>query len=458
MWGRGWLYAVVLAAASWTVDAQEYRQRLPQDEVIYFLLPDRFANGDPANDRGGLRGGPLQTGFDPAAKGFFHGGDLRGVLGQLDYIQQLGATAIWLAPIFKNKPVQGAPGHESAGYHGYWITDFTRVDPHFGTEEDFRALVDAAHGRGMKIYMDIVVNHTADVIFYRECTPQMCPYRSRVERPYTPYVPKGEEHIKFPDWLNDLSNYHNRGNSTFEGESALDGDFAGLDDLMTENPRVVQGFIDIYGAWIDRYGVDGFRIDTARHVNSEFLQTFVPAMLARARARGITNFHIFGEVYTGAVDVASGRVEHAVNLGLSGLDLGSEVAARLGRSVRVENDVNAAALGAFSLLGRTSSQSMAYLNLGTSLAAGLVLGGRLWRGSRGVAGEIGHIPVDPAGDRCGCGQRGCPRHGPIAALAPEQQGDEAQQCGAHHGLAFADGMSLVAVRVGEPALRGSARA
>src|SRR3954451_12003397 len=113
MWGRGWLYAAVLAAASWTVDAQEYRARLSQDEVIYFLLPDRFANGDPVNDRGGLRGGPLQTGFDPTAKGFFHGGDLRGVLAHLDYIQQLGATAIWLAPIFKNKPVQGAPGQES---------------------------------------------------------------------------------------------------------------------------------------------------------------------------------------------------------------------------------------------------------------------------------------------------------------------------------------------------------
>src|SRR5256885_9837835 len=71
---------------------------------------------------------------------------------------------------------------------------------------------------------------------------------------------------------------------------------SGLDDLMTENPRVVRGFIDIYGAWIDEYGIDGFRIDTARHVNPEFWQAFVPAMLARARARGIPNFHIFGEV------------------------------------------------------------------------------------------------------------------------------------------------------------------
>ena len=68
---RGWLYAVVLATAFSSVYAQDYRERLPQDEVIYLLMPDRFANGDPANDRGGLRGGPLQTGFDPTAKGFF---------------------------------------------------------------------------------------------------------------------------------------------------------------------------------------------------------------------------------------------------------------------------------------------------------------------------------------------------------------------------------------------------
>src|SRR5258707_870442 len=150
-------WAAALAALSlWSgALAQEYRERLPQDEVIYFLLPDRFDNGDPGNDRGGLRGGRLSTGFDPAAKGFYHGGDLRGLLARLDYVQHLGATAIWLAPIFKNKPVQGPPGHESAGYHGYWITDFTRVDPHFGNDADFQALVEAVHHRGMKLYLDI---------------------------------------------------------------------------------------------------------------------------------------------------------------------------------------------------------------------------------------------------------------------------------------------------------------
>jgi glycosidase len=317
--------------------AQDYRSRLPADEVIYFLLPDRFENGDPSNDRGGLTGGRLVTGFDPTAKGFYHGGDLRGLIARLDYIQALGATAVWLGPVFKNKPVQGAPGHESAGYHGYWITDFTRVDPHFGNDEDMRNLADAVHSRGMKLYLDIVANHTADVIAYRECPGSECPYRSRADYPYTrrggvageainpgflgdaapyqteenfakltrpdyaytPFVPAGEEHVKVPSWLNDPIYYHNRGNSTFHGESSTMGDFFGLDDLMTENPRVVRGFIDIYGAWIDKYAIDGFRIDTAQHVNPEFWQQFVPAMQVRAAARGIPHFHIFGEVFTG---------------------------------------------------------------------------------------------------------------------------------------------------------------
>ena len=248
-------------------------------------------------------------------------------------------TAIWFAPIFKNKAVQGPPGNESAGYHGYWVTDFTQVDPHFGTNGEFRAFVNAAHARGMKVYMDIIANHTADVIYFAECEGKdECSYRSKADYPYrtkgdpegkainegfagdtvrtmenfarltdpsyayTPKKPKGEENIKIPAWLNDPVWYHNRGNSTFEGESARYGDFVGLDDLMTENPRVVDGFIDIFGDWIDRFGVDGFRIDTARHVNPEFWQKFTPAILAKAKAKGIPNFHIFGEVYKDTVD------------------------------------------------------------------------------------------------------------------------------------------------------------
>jgi len=318
----------------------DYRERLPEDEIVYFVLPDRFANGDSSNDRGGLEGDRLVTGFDPTHKGFYHGGDLKGLTARLDYIQGMGATAIWLGPIYKNKPVQGGAGQETAGYHGYWITDFTRVDPHFGTEAELRAFVEAAHKRGMKVYLDIITNHTADVIQYRECANIACAYRSRADYPYSrrggpagaqinpgfagddvrteanfakltdidfaysPFVPASEANIKVPAWLNSPQYYHNRGNSDFWGESSLLGDFVGLDDLMTENPRVVQGFIDIYGDWIERLRIDGFRIDTARHVNPEFWRAFVPAMLKRARANGIPNFHIFGEVAAEGVDVA----------------------------------------------------------------------------------------------------------------------------------------------------------
>src|SRR5215813_9969422 len=86
------------AAHSAAPKPADYRARLPEDEVIYFLLPDRFENGDPSNDRGGLTGDRLATGYDPTHKGFFHGGDLKGLTGRLDYIQGLGATAVWVAP------------------------------------------------------------------------------------------------------------------------------------------------------------------------------------------------------------------------------------------------------------------------------------------------------------------------------------------------------------------------
>ena len=118
-------------------------------------------------------------------------------------------------------------------------------------------------------------------------------------------------------------------------------------------------------------------------------------------------FSSIGVGIPGLVNTATGHVSHAVNLGLESVDFGVLLGERLGRAVTVENDVNVAALGAFELLSGRGIQSLAYLNLGTGLAAGLVLDGRIWRGSRGVAGEIGHIPIDPAGERCRCGQRGC---------------------------------------------------
>ncbi len=109
----------------------------------------------------------------------------------------------------------------------------------------------------------------------------------------------------------------------------------------------------------------------------------------------------------GLVDAASGRVVHAVNLGVESLDLAVLAGAALDVPVTIENDVNAAALGAAALRGADNDTSMAYLNLGTGVAAGIVMGGELWRGARGTAGEVGHISVDPAGRMCSCGQRGC---------------------------------------------------
>lgn len=334
-------FAVAVQAAD--TDPYQAIERPIQDDLIYFVMPDRFANGDPANDHGGIAGAADQHGFDPRHKGFFHGGDLDGLRQRLDYLQGMGITAIWLTPIFKNKAVQGAPGQRSAGYHGYWITDFTQVDPHLGGNTAFKRLVDAAHARGMKVIMDIVTNHTADVIQYRECgvsgdlasgdASQTCPYRelgaypyttrggrqgepinpgfagdavqtmanfARLRDPgfaYTPFVAADEAHVKVPAWLNDPIYYHNRGNSHWQGESALYGDFAGLDDLFTEHPRVLAGMIDIYKQWISAFHVDGFRIDTAKHVNDRFWQGFIPAILAHAKAEGIAEFYVFGEVF-----------------------------------------------------------------------------------------------------------------------------------------------------------------
>jgi len=138
------------------------------------------------------------------------------------------------------------------------------------------------------------------------------------------------------------------------------------------------------------------------------LESTVAAVTALAEATGlpVREFTTVGVGIPGAVDAATGRVSHALNLGLERLALGDELAARLGTGVRVENDVNAAALGAFHLFEQPAEASMSYLNLGTGLAAGLVLRGELWRGARGGAGEIGHILVDPAGPVDLDGQRG----------------------------------------------------
>jgi alpha-amylase len=294
------------------------------DETFYFVMADRFANGSTANDTGGVSGDRLQHGFDPTSRGFYQGGDLKGLLDRIDYIQGLGTTSIWLTPSFKNKAVQLEDG-PSAGYHGYWVTNFTQIDPHLGTNDELRALVDAAHARGMKVYFDIITNHTADVIGYEEGartayvpkdkepyltasgtpfddrdyagTENFPPLSATTSFPYTPKLDADEQNLKVPSWLNDVTLYHNRGNTTFTSEDSYYGDFFGLDDLFTEHPTVVNGMIEIYKTWIRELGIDGFRIDTMKHVNDEFWQKFGPEVLAYAKSQGKSEFFMFGEVF-----------------------------------------------------------------------------------------------------------------------------------------------------------------
>ena len=289
-------------------------------QSVYFVMTDRFANGDSSNDQAGLVGAPIsQTGFDPTSPAYFHGGDFKGLTQHLPYIKALGFTSIWVTPPVSGQYVQG----NSADYHGYWGMDFMTIDPHLGTEADFKAFVASAHHLGIKVILDIVINHTADVITYQGgdynyVSTSDVPYKTcdgtpfnpvdfaelanfpklcvGVSFPKVPEVTAGLANSKSPAFLNDLTNYHNRGNTNFDGISNLDGDFYGLDDLFTEKPEVLHGEIALWSSWITRFNIDGFRIDTVPYVNSAFWQKFIPAILKVAHANGHSTFPIFGEV------------------------------------------------------------------------------------------------------------------------------------------------------------------
>lgn len=203
-------------AASWT------------DERMYFIMVDRFENGDPTNDMD-------KNLEDPKA---YHGGDIAGIRKRLDYIEKQGFTAIWLTPIFKNMP---------NGYHGYWTEDFYEIDPHFGTKEEFKALVKEAHERDIKVVLDLVVNHVG---------------------PKHPWVKEK------PDWFHKEETIMNW-NDPKEVEQNWLFD---LPDFNTENPEVVNYLIDVATYWVKETGIDGYRLDTARHVPAEFWETFIPAL------------------------------------------------------------------------------------------------------------------------------------------------------------------------------------
>ena len=268
-----------LSTISFGASPNSTKVGLSQD-LIYFVMPDRYKDGDKKNNDNG--------GFNTSLTAFYHGGDLKGLTGTcepgddgLARIKSLGFTAVWLTPVITQQEAIGA----GSGYHGYWGVDFLNVDPHLGTNADMAEFSQCAKKLGLKVILDVVTNHTGDVIKYLGNSP---------------YIPAESKKLKNPAWLNDINNYHNvgdMGSCWGVGNCTKLGDFYGLDDLATEKPVVYKGWADVYGQWISKYGISGFRVDTARHVDDKFFKNWSPLIQATASKSNIKDFTIFGEVF-----------------------------------------------------------------------------------------------------------------------------------------------------------------
>lgn len=298
-----------------------------RDEVIYQLLVDRFANGDPGND----------FNVDLTAQGKWHGGDWAGVEQQLDYLEELGVTTLWISPIVKN--VDSDAGFD--GYHGYWAQDLTALNPHFGDLAALRRLVFAAHDRKMKVIVDIVTNHMGQAFYYdinrngepdervsgsgttsgvthvNEYDPDFDPrgVQSRTslgEAGPAPiifqYDPASNHVPPEPAIFADPRAYHRKGRTyNFEDpQQLLLGDFpGGLKDVATEQCAgngglpVRETMVDVYARWVELTDVDGFRIDTVKHVERGFWRYFSQKMRQRLEKQGKKRFFMFGEAFDG---------------------------------------------------------------------------------------------------------------------------------------------------------------
>ncbi|HEY1338189.1 MAG TPA: alpha-amylase family glycosyl hydrolase [Bryobacteraceae bacterium] len=254
-------------------------QGFSPDDVIYLLMPDRFANGDPANDDP-----PISRGMHDRTKSrYYHGGDFRGIIDHLPYLKDLGVTAVWLTPVYDNVNHLNAReryGNEAiTDYHGYGAVDFYAVEEHFGSLADFRDLVDRAHALGIKVILDQVANHTG-------------PYHPWVKDPPTAtWFHGGESQHLSNTWRTwTLIDPHA---TAAARRSTLDGWFAGiLPDLNQDDPEVARYLIQNALWWIGRTGIDGSRQDTVPYVPRRFWHDWSAAIHARYPA-----FKIVGEVF-----------------------------------------------------------------------------------------------------------------------------------------------------------------
>ena len=292
-----------------------------EEQVVYFVMTDRFANGDRSNDD------QKKGEYDPTNTAKYSGGDLQGIIDHLDYIQGLGATAIWITPPVAN--MWWDPLQQSGGYHGYWARNLTKVDEHLGTLDTYKALSDALHKRGMYLIQDVVPNHMGNFFTWSSypaaCMPAStdatcsvgtaisgCDVTQGFVRNTNAVPTSKPEQAPFDQ--DDATDPTQRAAGIYHWTPAI-ADYTNacqevsyqisdLDDLNTENPVVRSALRSAYGYWIKEVGVDAFRVDTAKFVPHDFWNDFMqsqdsaaPGMAAAAKATGRDSFLAFGEVY-----------------------------------------------------------------------------------------------------------------------------------------------------------------
>lgn len=253
-----------------------------REKNIYFLMVDRF------NFPGAPTTKTFSGNVDESYGQEIHGGNIRGITEKLDYIKNLGFKAIWITPVLKNQ----------GDYHGYGIWDFKKVDPIFGNMEDFQELVRQAHQRDMRVILDIVTNHSADLIGTKEG------YYDWNSNGYSlRYHNENRKHR--PAYLAKLDYFYNYGSITNWDDPVqiLKGEFMGLDAFRTKNERVQQYLSYIYAWWILKTNIDGFRIDTVKHVHFEFWEYFLPYIRNITQQIGKDDFLMFGEVWDSSDEV-----------------------------------------------------------------------------------------------------------------------------------------------------------
>ncbi len=267
-----------------------------RDLFIYFLLVDRFDNN--REDIPPYEPHTTPRGRDWEQGRVFQGGNLKGIIRRLDYIHGLGANCIWLSPVLKNRI------EKDDTYHGYGIQDFLEVDPRFGTKEDLQELVRQAHARNMYVIMDIIINHTGDNWAYPGDFPYYYwkdapgPFEFGFWRQVDPAEELQGEDAVWPAELQHPEHYKRRGQirDWSDPEQAVNGDFLSLKELEINNATVLDTLIKAFKYWIALTDVDGFRVDTVKHMESSATAIFCNAVREYAKRIGKDKFFIFGEI------------------------------------------------------------------------------------------------------------------------------------------------------------------